>query len=215
MSRRHNQEPAFNFLAFQDIITLTIGLLIVITLLLSLSIGTTRIKREIDKQKSNAPSAEAVARAHQQLQALSKERDDRLALQKQIETKQAELLAYLQAEVDSLETAGRARAERQQYRRVTPPTQSGLSHPLLIVAQGDHLNIIDQAGKIVRTLDGSRGDSHLQSELQQAVVKPCTGILFLIKPSAFYYYKGIVTLGLKTRFPFGFDIIPEDWDVSL
>jgi hypothetical protein len=215
MSRRRHQGPAADFFAFQDIITATTGILIVITLLLALSIGTTRIKGILEERKANASSTEAVARTTSQIQALAQERDARLALQVQIKTRQAELLAYLQTEVDSLATTATAGTTQQSYRRLIPPTQAGLSHPLLVVAQGQRLQIVDPAGQIVRTLEGARGSNDVQAELRQALTKPFTGILFLIKPSVFQNYAAIVTIGMKTQAPFGFDIIPEDWEVGL
>lgn len=215
MSRRRNHEPSVDFFAFQDIVTATTGILIVITLLLSLSIGTDRIKGILEQRKAMTPSPETEARADRRLEALRRERDERLALQAQIEARRAELLGSLQAEVDALSADNARRARPQQYRRLIPPTQTGLEHPLLVVVQGERLLIVDQAGQVVRTLDGANGGAYLLSGLRQAIVSPLTGVLFLIKPSAFRHYEEVLALGRDTRAPYGFDIIPEDWEVGL
>jgi hypothetical protein len=218
MSRRRRQSTPIDFFAFQDIVTATTGILIVVALLLALSIGSKRISDVFEARKAAEQSQSAIEQQNKKYQLLKSELESREALTQKIADIKAAIAGYLQAEIDRLETSHSGPAANKQYRRVIPPTQSGLRRPALVVAQNNGLILLDSNGNQTEVLDLTWGSTLLQNRLKALIGKSASSILILIKPSAFKHYGRLQSLGLdsgKILFPYGYDIVPEDWEFQL
>ncbi|WP_269524826.1 hypothetical protein [Coraliomargarita parva] len=211
------QTPRFDFFAFQDIVTGTTGILIVITLLLSLSIGANRINRALDSRKAKAGEAEHILEANKASRILQTELQARQEALAELEAEQSQLAGYLQTEVDHLKYLLDQADPSTQYRRILPPRAKGLQHPTLAIAHADSLTIKNADGIVVLDLNLKRPLSQLQARMSDLVSSE-NGLLILVKPSAFAHYDKLSAFGLKNgklQFPYCFDIIEEDWEVVL
>jgi hypothetical protein len=217
MSRRRKEDEGNDLFAFQDIVTGTTGILIVITLLMSLTIGANRIESVIKGRQS----AEAVHQQEESLriryEAMQQERDKRALLSDDIDARKAQLCEFLQAEVDALENEKLRDPAKDSQRRLIPPTTASLRNPLTVVAVDQHFELLEDDGTLRRQLSFSLGTVRLQEALLSELKGDRGGFLFLIKPSAFGVFDNIAYLGLREGvllFPFSYDLIPEDWQVS-
>lgn len=218
MSRRCREDEGIDLFAFQDIVTGTTGILIVITLLMALTIGANRIEQTLKERQaeSNNRQQQQVLQARQQ--ALTIELDKRQNLQQSIEALKARVAEYLQAEVEALHAAKVPDSNQDSQRRLIPPTAASLRRPLTVVAVDDHFNLLDDNGQLLKQLSFSLGTTRLQQALQNELEQEHDSCLFLIKPSAFLYSDHIIHLGMRDGnllFPYSYDLIPEDWQVSL
>lgn len=218
MGRSYKKRPTCDFFAFQDIVTGTTGILIIITLLLALNIGSGRIetaKRDAEYRHRHATQIEAY---NQQAERILVELESRQMLTDAIEASRQKLAAYLQAEIDSQGEFSERQLENETYHRVLPPTQKSLHHPLLAVAQGNQLTLKNEHNQILATIQLRQTREKIQEELRAKSPQRYESVLILIKPSAFPYYELLATLGLSDKgliFPYCFDIIEESWEVHL
>jgi hypothetical protein len=218
MSRRRREDEGIDLFAFQDIVTGTTGILIVITLLMALTIGSNRIEQTLKERQADVEVSQQQKKLQARQQALVIERDKRLSLQQAIEALQSNVAEYLQAEVEALRASKLPDPNQDKQRRLIPPTSASLRKPLTVVAVEDHFELLDDDGNLLKELSFSLGTTRLQKTLQSELGHEKDGFLFLIKPSAFRYNDNIVYLGIRDGrllFPYSYDIIPEDWQVSL
>jgi hypothetical protein len=217
--RRRDSGDGIDLFAFQDIITGTTGILIVITLLMSLTIGAKRIEDVLNERKKDGALQQQALEARARYNALQSEREQRVALQSEIEAQKEKLCKFLQADVEALKRAKLPDLERDKQRRIIPPTSASLRNPLTVVAVEQHFELLEENGSLRTRLDFALGPQRLQQALHAELSRgDWGGCLFLIKPSAFLYCAEIAHLGIqdeKLLFPFSYDIIPEDWQVSL
>jgi hypothetical protein len=218
MSRRRKEDEGIDLFAFQDIVTGTTGILIVITLLMSLTIGANRIERVLNERQEDASTQQEQSELHAKHEALLQEFNIRQTLSEQIEKRKAQLAEYLQADVEALEQEKIPNPASDKQRRLIPPTSASLRKPLTAVASEKYFELLEDDGTLRRRLDYSIGNLNLQEALLSELEDTHDGYLFLIKPSAFPYAANIIYLGIRNNallFPFSYDLIPEDWKVSL
>jgi hypothetical protein len=218
MSRRRKEEAGIDLFAFQDIVTGTTGILIVITLLMALTLGASRIEQVLDERRVDEAHRQQEGALRMRQQALQAERDKRLALRGEIEVLKEQLGEFLQADIEALKRVKLPDPAVDHQRRLIPPTSASLRQPLTVVARDRHFEVLEDDGTVRRRFDFALGHYRLQEDLLSELEGDHDGFLFLIKPSAFAYCDEITYLGIRDGallFPFSYDIIPEAWEVRL
>jgi hypothetical protein len=182
----------FDFFAFQDIITSTAGILIIVTLLLSLSISLA--KPQETKDSSEDPHLSA-------LRADLEKRTSAMADIRDLEIKMAQ---YLQTEVDDQKAIKTPVDAPEGLRQLVLPLEGPISQPLVVVLEG---------GKVLHkgAVLADMGQPAALPATLRRMLGTKTSVLFLVKPSAFAHYDTLLSLIYPSQLPFGVDLVEEDW----
>lgn len=203
MSHRGSSTDILDNPSFQDVISSTLGILLLITLILTLTITVSKVTAGLE--------AYGVERTR-----LESDIENRTVAEKQIVKAEATLAELLQGKLEA-QTHEEMPVE-ELPRKLILPSDSKFGKPVLALGQGNYLSILDNQGKELQRLyithpsSGAKLNSLVNSE-------GYSGVIILVKPSAFSNFEDILSLVIdgkgKIITEFGLDIIPEDWEVSL